>query len=783
VPRWKRAGGRRGKKKGSRAVLWVGIAAAVAVLAGGAALFVFSRAKGPGPGATALGLLPASTEAAAELEDVGSVERELARFSGAGQASFQEALSAYKNHVREWLVRGAGISEEQAAAVLAATRSFGLGLVPVQDGKKGPPTLVALLALADSGKVVGQLKLQPEGAPVSGVQIYKGKAFLALLGSVLVVCERQEPLGEMAKAFAGGGAGSLGQVAQFIAARTADAGKGRAWCYVTGPGLQDGAAKLVEFLPLKQLSVMSALVPDAQYVSAWANLKGPQVAAHGVVQLPRDRTEYDRRRLEPKAFSVTRYVPATASTAVILSLDNPAVAAERLLDVLNGAYRERFSGDVTGLIRRLEIMKGGRLAFATDVLPLLAGEAGFFELSGAKPAKVLVLTVSNADGALRVADVIAGKLSGKEPAPVSQGGLSMRKTAGTPPVWYAMMDGAFVLSDSADGLLAVTKAMAEKATMADNAVFRAAAAALPAASTLLMAVEPGAAGDADGGEPCPLIVSASMGAAEMTLDAVLPSGPGYVIAMAPKGVAGPERAAAAAPAAPSDSTMPAATARPARSALEASQDNLAGLVALCRTFLKEKGNYPAGLADLVRQGYFKKKPEDKDDPLALLTRPGDPSPAIRPGLPVTSYEMAFDALPTHKFAADTPAALPMIWELVAAHDGKRLVAYFDGTVKLKSTSREEFLKQLRAAFPAEADKPAAPEPPAKPEEGAGNPAPAPGAEVPAPDSGNPGNDENPPGPPMPGRIMPGAPPDAGDQDAPADGGEEKKADDALNDAL
>lgn len=650
--------------------------------------YVYMLGRQPGPGAKALGLLPSSTLAAASVEKFDQLEPELSQFSGASPLKLRGLMSRYRKDLEVFLSEALGISLAKASNVLRTVTAMGIGLVPVKDSA---PSQVLLLVLKDTSALAGLLNKDiPRAGDVGSVRIYRGDMFLAVLDNTAALCRRREPIEAMAESHAGRGAKSLERNQAFLKVRSKYCRKGRAWFYVSG-----AITKQFEQL-VRQAGGLAApagtafgLAPSVKHVAGFLKLDDPSLVIRADVTLPDDRSYYNQIRLAPRRLMTPEFMPADAQFAVALALDDPPQTYSGAVEALNPHFKRLFDNKLSTIIRGFERRGGDRISIEQEVMPLLAGELGFFVSMGKPPVGALVVPVEDPKAAQPVVQRLVKKVTGSEPKLSTKGGLRAWVTTRGMPIAFGFVENALVVSMGPQGLAAVKKAHESEQALANEAAFRKAMSGLPTKSTLLFAAREGAEQQRrrHASEAAVAAVSISMEKAKVSFATSLPNLAQALMAWAPS------RAGASQTSSTQDPSSPQEIERQSRK-------NIQELAALCKRFMQEKGkgvHYPRSFADLITTpGYFTRKN------LHLLVRPGDKHPVSRlVDMPRTSYEMAFDAVKAHRFTADTPGELPMMWEIAAAHRGKRFVVHFDGTVKLERTKVTDLIKRLKAGLPAD----------------------------------------------------------------------------------
>ena len=644
--------------------------------------WLYRRSREPKAGAKSLGLLPASTLAVASVDKVDRLTADLSRLGGTEWKRVVGALRVYRTRADDALAAELGVSKDNASRVVGSVTALGVGIVPV---KGAAPATVTLLVLRDASAVADVFG---GAASAIGTVDRKGRAFVARFNNTIALCRRREPLDSMAASFAKKGAGSLEQDAAFQKVRDEYCRRGRAWFYATAEGAKRAGPLLGRAAPF---------VPGFGQIGGFLALRGARVAAQLRAELPAKHAFYDQTRLPPRELAIHKFIPGDVEFGAALSLGEPKTTYDRLLAALDAKVEEQFSKSLRGIIRAFERQSGG-LYVRRDIVPVLSGELGFFSSRGnplGGTVLVGVVAPKVAQGAL--SRVIEGRL-GSKPKLSSEKGLMVWTVPGKFPVKYIFVDKVLVVSSTVKGLETVKRARKSGSTLADAPGFRKALADLPRELTGLFFVrESETDREARHAESAWSVVvglsteksAASVSVSVPRLAQLLLAGATTKRTPLPK----PEK-------------EPAPEPQKLRPAEDVSRENIEKLVATCRRFLKDKGEYPGKFADLITGGYI----AGKD--LSVLVRPGDTRPRGLVTVHPTSYRMAFDAFTWYTFTDETPGDLPMVWEIAAVHNGKRLVASFDGTIELKATERGELVKLVRRSLLA---KPKKVEPP-KPDE-------------------------------------------------------------------
>ncbi len=532
VRRSKSIAARRRKSK-SPSVLAIVLAGLVAAAVGAGGYYLYRSRTQPGPGARALALLPASTLAGMSVENVDRLETELARFSGCNPYKLKGAVGGYRKRAESWVATGLGVPYDQASRLVRSVGAAGVGIVPMKDG---PPAVVVLLVL-NHGGVVDELvadALKPAES-ISGNIIYIGRRFfLARLENTVALCSRREPLRSMIRSSVGGGGNSLGRDPLFTDARAAYSRKGRAWFYVSGAALKS-PEHLGELTG--PMSAAASLAPGMKYVAGFLKLDDPRVLARAYAELPDEHGEYDDVRLEPRELTTAEFMPADAQIATMLSLGAPERTYERVVTALNPKFKEEFGLDLRSMIEHFETGGEEKLDIASEVVPILRGEVGFFLSAGKMPSGAVILPVVEQKKALEVVRRLVKKVCGTEPKPTTQGGLEVWQAGSMPPVAYTFIDGALVVSTGRPGLSAVADARTSKKTLANDPGFKKPTAGLPTESTLLFVVRERAAGSEQesGASRASAAVSLSMERSGVSIFVSIPNAARALVA----GAAGP----------------------------------------------------------------------------------------------------------------------------------------------------------------------------------------------------------------------------------------------------
>ncbi len=425
-------------------------------------------------------------------------------------------------------------------------------------------------------------------------------------------------------------------------------------------------------------------------------LAGPSLGVRARMTLPEPRGLYDQLRLPPGPLTIPEFAPADSDlVAAVLVGDDPRETYKRMLGALDPLFEKQMGGiSLTRLIRKYE-RQAKDIVIESDVLPVLGREVGLFATAdGATLKAALLVAVTDARRARETVERLARKLFDAKPKSSTVNNQTTWTVGGTPPATYAFTGNVMMLAPDAGAVRAAQQEVLAGRTLARDAVFQRAMALLPDRSTALLAFRESATAlqRRHGEERATLVMSIALNESDVALAASVPNVAQALIATAPMSP-------------PADSGPAPSPEDVQKAELAARQANIAEIAAFCRKFLAEKGvgvRYPRGLADLVRFGYVTGKN------MSILIRPGDARPERRAGLR-TSYETAFDAVSSHRFTADTPGGLPMVWEVGPPPGGRRLVACFDGSVKPETATEQELVQRLRDGLPPP------PEPPKEPQ--------------------------------------------------------------------
>ncbi len=675
---------RRRRRKLSIGKILFALLTIAAGIAGG--YFYYKASTQPGPGARALGLLPASTLVAASVEDFNGLEGWFLRVAESDKLRLEGALAQHRAQLETLLADALAVPVNDAARVLAATGAAGLGIVPVGKDSHVGVVFLVLKNTLPFDRLLGK-EIRKE-ADMGRLALYKGGVFLVKLGDVVALCRERQVMEQMAEAFLLGGANSLGEERDFVAARSEHARQGRAWFYVAGRAVREGAV----FTLLGAAANVSQFLPPVGPIAGHLKLVAATLELSARIPLLEPRGLYEQLRLPPGPLAVLESTPADADFAAgVLLGDDPRELYRRVLAALDPLFEKHLGGvTLTRLIRKYE-RQAQDLVIETEILPLLGREVGLFGTTdGATPKAALRLSVRAPRRARETADRLIRKLLNAEPKSSVVNDVTAWTAPGAIPVTYGFANDVMILGLEPDAVRAAQQAIATGRTLArEPACQRAMAVLSPHASALLAFRESAAAAQRRHGEERALLaVSIALNESSVSIVASVPNMPQALMAtapMSPAPVPSPEPS-------PEDA---------AKAELAARQTNIAEIAAFCRRFLAEKGEgarYPRGLADLMGFGYITSKN------MSILIRPGDTSPERRAGLR-TSYETAFDAMKSHRFTADTPGGLPMVWEIGTPSAGQRLVAYFDGTVKPETATEQELIQRLREGLPASAEPP------------------------------------------------------------------------------
>jgi hypothetical protein len=502
---------RRGRRKGKRRssiverrrarkktpVVGIVLALFVAGIAGYGSYQVYTEFTKPGAGADVLGLLPESTLAAGSVERVRQLERDLGTLSGGvGRHQLEGALASFRRSAVSYLVDGLGVSHASASKVVDHTTATSFGIVPVGDGTER----VILLVIDERFEPLSLLTPRPAVAERIGEQrIHRGTLYAAALGQTLVLCRSPAPIKKMIESELAQGAGSLGQVPEFVEARTAFAKEGRAWFYVS-PGLPPGSA------PGLAAKSVSAL-PAARYAAGWVTVRDPKAVVRGRLAIA-DKATYSQVRLAPAKLITPGCIPATADFAIAANLGDPTVTYDRLLVTLDPRLRQETGQAFSDIIRRFERSHG--LFLRDELLPLLQGEIAVFGGLSPWPAFAILATVVDPDAAAPVLVKTMNAVLGTEfKLDDAAGGARWIAAGGS--VVFGFVGNVLVIASSADVLTGVRAARKSGKTLAGDAAFRSAVGAAPKASLVVAARESEAARTArHGGERAMLVCLVTM---------------------------------------------------------------------------------------------------------------------------------------------------------------------------------------------------------------------------------------------------------------------------------
>jgi hypothetical protein len=674
----------------------VGIVLGAAVLAGAAVggFYAYRLTHRPGPASEAAGLLPASTAALVSVEGVDRLELDLSRFTGIDRRRLTGAMLAYRKQGEVWLAQQLGVAPTFGAEIVRAADGLVLAAVPVKPSRYAMVVLVTLRTEAAADLLSRAKASETERA--GNTPIYRGEGFGAVFGSTLAVCARIEPLRTMAKA-ASEGSRPLEGVADFAAARSEYGGRGRAWFYATDRVLRTADAfPPVGPFPMPRVANVLRFAPTVRYAAGALELADPRLDVRGWFRLPESRGDYDRVRLEPRKLEMMRLMPAEAEFAAAWSLGSPRRTYERVVEVLDGRIEERTGRSLRNWIDRLE-RRGDYVFLNADVMPSLSGEVGYFVLDGAERVDALLVGLLDREVGKEELPALLCKMFGDPPRIAGPDGAS-RELA------YGLVGQAFVVSTGQPGLQVVATARKSEKGLATDGEFNKAMARLPSELSLVLCCRESRTEQERRFAPKPALAVAGLAMEEdgVSIAASVPDLVEFLVASAPPlptiGPSETER-----PVAPRPTTPPTA-------AVEPRKENILRLAALCKRYVEDKGagtRYPSSFSDLIARGVI------NTENFGVLTRPGDKIP-VDQGTFSSSYRMAFDVVKQHTFTTDTAGDLPMVWEILAGPDGKRLVVAFDGSVRLTATSEEELIAQVRSAV-GPATAPEKPEPTPEPE--------------------------------------------------------------------
>jgi len=577
-----------------------------------------------------------------------------------------------RERARDWLGEALHIERDAASRLRGDVVAAGAGLVPA---KNGGPIPVLLLVLDTPGFAEGLLRRQLRAAEeVAGVPLYEAEWFAALFEETLALSPRPEPLRRMAEIAGADGAGSLEAATAFRQAREDYARKGAAWFFLSA-----GAVGQVSTLAGREAQAGSKFLPAADHVTGFLKIREGGLVAH-VHAAMGDDPFYAQVRLAPRELDAFGYIPAAAQFAVALSLDDPPTAYDRILKAIDPRAEKAFGTRPSTVIRGFELggQRSDRLFFQTDVVPALAGELGFFVIDGSRAA--LMLSVRDEDTARDVARRLVKKAFGVEP---ERSGANWTVPKG-PPVTYTFIGDMLVASLGPEGVDAVRSARRAKKTLAQEEAFGQVRKDLPAESTLLFVARERAASARrrHAASPAWAALSLSMNESDVAATAAVPNVAQALLAAVSVG--------------PGSGPGPAEEPVQQEAIRELSRKNILELGRLCLAFVRQHGagqHFPRSFAELIRTSIRSEKRR-------LLVRPGDTRREFQPGTPRTSYQTAFDAVRGHRFTADTPKTLPMLWEVHAEHEGKRWVVHFDGSATLEPTRVPDLIQRIRDGLAA-----------------------------------------------------------------------------------
>lgn len=672
---------------------------ALLVIAAGTAggFYYYKISTQPSPGARALGLLPASTLAAASVEDFDGLEARFLRAAESDKLRLEGALAEHRARLEALLADALGVPVNDASRVLAATGAGGFGIVPVAKDSYVGVVVLALKNTSPFDRLLGK-EIRKE-AEIGRLALYKGGVFVAKFGDVVALCRERQVIEQMADAFLLGGANLLGKEPDFVAARSEHAREGRAWFYVASRAVREGAA----FAALGATANISALLPPVGPIAGHLKLVATTLEVSARIPLLEPRGLYSELRLPPGPLSMAEFAPADAEfVATVLLGDDPRETYRRVLAALDPLFEKHLGGfSLRHLIRKYE-RQAKDVVIESDVLPLLGREVGVFATAdAATPKTALLISVTDPRRARETADRLVRKLLNAEPKSSVVNNLTAWTVPGIVPLTYAFANNVMILGLGPDDVRFAQQAIAMGRTLTRDAAFQRATAILPSHSTAQVVVREGAAATQrrHGEERASLVIRVALNESDIAVAASVPNVPQALMAIAPMPP----------PPAPTPEPSPEDVQK---AELAARQANIAEIAGFCRKFLTEKGEgarYPRGMADLMRSGYITGRN------MSILIRPGDTAPERRSGLR-TSYEMAFDAVKSHRFTADTPGTLPMVWEIASPPGGQRLVAYFDGTVKPETATEQELIQRLRDGLPPPPEPPKEPPPEKPPDE-------------------------------------------------------------------
>ncbi len=694
---------RRRRKKFPVVAVALGVLAIVVALGGG--YYYYGLINAPGPGAQALSRLPHTTLAAASVENLQELSSRLARLGDSEPHKVSGAVEAYRKWFELQLKNELDAPDyADAVQLLRAAKAAAFGLVPgAREG--APPVTISMLVFDKPHPPSVLLQKIPPAGDISGVRLHRRRgSFCMLLENVLVICKQREPLEAMARSFlVAGNPESLGTVPEFVAARAEFSRRGPAWLYMSGQALEAGK-QLGGALAGPEAAQAGGLAPGIQYAVAFVEVSDPAMTMQCKVMMAAGDAYYANLRLKPRALKTPEYMPADSLFAFAIALDQPTVLYDRMVGTLDNRFMQVLGEKLSAKIRRFERAQD-RLSIARDVMPLLAGEIGVYRLmpgQGELAGGILIPTIKAA-AAEETAKRLVTQLSGAEPKAVRMDGGDAWAAG---PIRYRFIDDMLVLGIGPEALKAVAQARDTGQHLAAASVFRTASARLPAESSALLfsRESPGSQMARHAGEQawC-LLASVRMDENDVSIHLAMPSFAQWLMATAPdrEGMQ------------PSGPTGPPDRTAQSRASIEA-------LAKICFQYRDrpEGGTlFPEQFADLVRDGHIDFKN------MEVLVRPNDLEPRFRVGDVPTSYEVAFGVVPDHRFDKDTPGDVPMVWEGDASHQGKRFVAYFDGSVRLEEVSRAQLIHRIRVAVaklkgeepPAGPDGPEEPAEPATPD--------------------------------------------------------------------